>query len=277
MSVSNLSKRCLKKDKEKMNRILEICFWIFIIAYLVLVPGFIVDRLEKTPCNSIDISMPDSLTSRFVTKEDILTFINKRDEQILGYPIGRLNTREIETRLALHPALKKVEVYKTIGGQLHIEAIQKVPVVRIMSSNGRSFYLDAEGAVVPFSMKFTPRVLVASGYINETTEAMRELTIKNIDADSNLKQIHELGCFISSHEFWQAQIEQIYVNKKGEFELVPRVGAHRIILGSCEDYRNKFRKLYALYEKGLNKVGWNRYETINLKFDGQIVCTKRTY
>ena len=260
-----------------MKRILKIFVWVIILAYIVVVPGFIVDRSGKTPCNLIDISLPDSLSSRFVTQDDILTVINKRDNQILGYPIGTIDTRKIEIRLVSHPALKKVEVYKTIGGKLHIEAIQRVPVVRIINNKGTSFYLDAEGAVVPFSKKFTPRVLVASGYINEPEGIKQELMMKNIDSDNIVKQVHELGYFISSDDFWKAQIEQIYVNKNGEFELVPRVGAYRIIFGSFDGYQEKFRKLYVLFEKGLNKVGWNKYETINLKFDGQIVCTKRTY
>lgn len=260
-----------------MKRILKIFVWVIIIAYLVVIPGFIVNRSGETPCNLIDISLPDSLSSRFVTQDDILNVINKHDNQMLGYPIGTINTREIEIRLALHPALKKVEAYKTIGGKLHIEAIQRVPVVRIMNNKGGSFYLDAEGAVIPFSEKFTPRVLIASGYINEPEGIMQELMIKNIDSYNIVRQVHELGCFISSDDFWKAQIEQIYINKKGEFELVPRVGAYRIILGSFDEYQEKFRKLYALFEKGLNKVGWNKYEVINLKFDGQIVCTKRTY
>jgi len=260
-----------------MKWILKIFMWTIILAYLIIIPGFIVERSGETPCNLIDISLPDSLSSRFVTQDDILNVINAPDNQILGYPIGTLDTREIENRLILNPALKKVEAYKTIGGKLHIEAIQRVPVVRIINNKGSSFYLDAEGAVVPFSEKFTPRVLIASGYINESKEIRQGLKINNIDSDNIIKQVYELGCFISSHDFWKAQIEQIYVNKNGEFELVPRVGAYRIIFGSFDGYRGKFRKLYVLFEKGLNKVGWNKYETINLKFDGQIVCTKRTY
>ena len=260
-----------------MKRILKIFMWVIILAYLVVIPGFIVDWSGKTPCNLIDISLPDSLSSRFVTQEDILNVINKLDNKILGYPIGTLDTRKIENRLVLHPALKKVEAYKTILGELNIEAIQRVPVVRIINNEGSSFYLDAEGVVVPFSEKFTPRVLIASGYINETSEIRQELMMKNINSDNIIKQVYELSCFISLHDFWKAQIEQIYVNKYGEFELVPRVGAYRIIFGSFDEYQEKFRKLYALFEKGLNKVGWNKYETINLKFDGQIVCTKRTY
>ena len=31
----------------------------------------------------------------------------------------------------------------------------------------------------------------------------------------------------------------------------------------------------AFYEKGLNNVGWNNYTKINIKFENQIICTKR--
>jgi cell division protein FtsQ len=32
--------------------------------------------------------------------------------------------------------------------------------------------------------------------------------------------------------------------------------------------------LMTFYKEGLNKVGWNAYLTINLKYKNQIVCTK---
>jgi cell division protein FtsQ len=70
-------------------------------------------------------------------------------------------------------------------------------------------------------------------------------------------------------------VEQIYLNEKGEYELIPRVGAHVVKFGSFENYREKFRNLKAFYKKGLNNVGWNQYLYINLKYDNQIICTKK--
>ena len=53
------------------------------------------------------------------------------------------------------------------------------------------------------------------------------------------------------------------------------MGSHKIILGSAHDLEKKFEKLKVFYRKGLEKVGWDRYQTINLKFENQVVCTKR--
>jgi cell division protein FtsQ len=52
------------------------------------------------------------------------------------------------------------------------------------------------------------------------------------------------------------------------------VGNHKIILGDCSDLEQKFKKLFAFYKDGLNKIGWNTYKTINLKYKNQVVCTR---
>jgi cell division protein FtsQ len=37
---------------------------------------------------------------------------------------------------------------------------------------------------------------------------------------------------------------------------------------------NKFKKLKAIYTEVLPKVGFEQYKTINLKYKGQVVCSK---
>jgi cell division protein FtsQ len=81
--------------------------------------------------------------------------------------------------------------------------------------------------------------------------------------------------YIRSDKFWEAQIVQIYVNGKGEFELIPRVGAHIIEFGKAEDIEEKFEKLWILYNEGFYNTGWNQYDKISLKYKNQAVCTKR--
>jgi cell division protein FtsQ len=63
----------------------------------------------------------------------------------------------------------------------------------------------------------------------------------------------------------------------GDFVLVPQVGSHTIIFGSArsdEEVKEKMDKLKVFYQEGLPFEGWNKYETINLKFRNQIVCKK---
>ena len=54
--------------------------------------------------------------------------------------------------------------------------------------------------------------------------------------------VYKLADFITGDEFWNSQIEQIYVNNQFEFELIPRVGSHIIELGRAEDLDREIRK-----------------------------------
>ena len=77
-----------------------------------------------------------------------------------------------------------------------------------------------------------------------------------------------------SSRFLKAQIEQVYVDKTGEFELFPRVGNHIIVFGNAEDIDKKFERLLIFYRNGLSKTGWNKYNVINIKYENQVVCSK---
>ena len=49
---------------------------------------------------------------------------------------------------------------------------------------------------------------------------------------------------------------------------------HIIEFGSIYQMDEKFRNLYALYTHGWDAREWNLYTKVNLKYNGQIVCTK---
>jgi cell division protein FtsQ len=68
----------------------------------------------------------------------------------------------------------------------------------------------------------------------------------------------------------------VYVNKQGEFELIPRVGNHRILLGGADDISSKLKRLKTFYtSKDVNVKELNMYDTINLKYKNQLVCSNR--
>lgn len=83
------------------------------------------------------------------------------------------------------------------------------------------------------------------------------------------------GKFVQDDEFWSNQIQQIYVADNGEVELVPRVGEHTVLLGAPTRVEEKLARLKEFYTEGLNKVGWNKYSALNLKYDNQVICKKK--
>ena len=93
----------------------------------------------------------------------------------------------------------------------------------------------------------------------------------------HLQHIYNQHALVSpnNNPFWDAQIEQIYVTENNEIELIPRIGDNLILLGKIDNFEQKLENLQCLYEQALSKVGWNKYDTINLKYNNQVICSKR--
>ena len=132
---------------------------------------------------------------------------------------------------------------------------------------------------MPLSDQFASYVPVASGnipdkYLNGSVIKNPNEIKDNAYNKTLLEQLFEVAMFTGSDELWSAQFVQFYVNEEGDIELIPRVGNHRIILGDTQNMKEKFDKLLLFYQKGMKASEWNKYNTINLKFAGQVVCTK---
>jgi cell division protein FtsQ len=263
-----------------MRKFQIMLIWTGIIAYMIFVLGFVSARYNDRICEQINVKIIDSLTNRFVTAGDITDILLEKKPGILGYPLKGINTLELGKILNEESFIKHADIYKTVNGALNVDIVQRKPILRIINRQGKSYYLDKDGVILPVSGKFTSRVLVANGFISEpfvyeNTKSIFDADVPAGKRDAVIYDLFKLAAFISGSDLWNAQIAQIYVNSKFELELIPRVGAHVIYMGSAVDYETKFRKLEALYLYGLSNTGWNNYDIINLKYDNQVVCTKR--
>lgn len=258
-----------------MKRLKNILVVACMIVYLIVVLGLTSDNSKNRICNKIEIHISDSLEKGFLTSDDILEMVHENNVKILGYPIGKINSEEMETRLRQNPSVRKAEVFVCADGSLNIDIEQRKAILRIINQRQESYYVSADGAIIPWSEKFTARVLIANGYITDSYDSDKMNFVDQTGKGGVVKWLYELASYIENNQFWKAQIEQIYVTRSGELELIPRVGPHIIQFGLADDFERKFRKLLAFYEQGLSRTGWNRYKTLNLKYEGQIVCTLR--
>ncbi len=174
--------------------------------------------------------------------------------------------------------VKKVEIYSTVNGVITIKIRQRIPVVRVITSGGVTWYIDKDGYILPASRKFVPHILVASGDFNMGNQLRETLCLNEVKDKDFYKawfDVLNVANYIDNVDFLKAQIVQIYLNSNKIIELIPRVGAHQIILGDASDLENKFFKLEVFYKEGLKKEGWNKYQKIDLRFNNQVICTKR--
>jgi len=242
-----------------LKKIILISVAVIIMAYLVFVVFYLNPHSSKDlTCKEIRISIVDTLERHYLNEGDITKSLVQAGLSPVGKKLSTVNLETIENKLEGNRLIKRAECYKTIDGAVQIKIYQREPILRVFSTNG-SYYIDNEGEKMPVPDNFAAYVPVASGYI---------------DDEYAKKQLYEFVSFLQQDKFWNSQIKQIYVNSDGDVELTPVVGNHQIILGKIEDYKENLEKLRLFYEKGLSKVGWNKYSVINLKYKNQVVCTK---
>ena len=267
--------------KAVIKKIISIAIWSFFIAVLVISLGFSGSQLKKVKCIEIDVQIIDSTGFSFVESKDIKELLNQKGYKIIGNNIEDFPLNIYETAIRNHPSVKSAEVYSTFDGILHIEVEQRNPILRIINYNNESFYIDNNGNLFPLSEKYTARVLVANGNINEPYNLRYTKNASNVEEKDVLGRnimvddLFALAKFIETDKFFNSFIEQIYINENNEIELIPKIGKFIILLGSIDDMEEKFENLKAFIQIGLSREGWNKYETINIKYKNQVVCTKK--
>jgi len=240
-------------------RIISIFVALLLFCYLVFVSFFFHETRQDDLCRDLIVVVKDSLDKHFVTESDLISYLKRVDLDPVGKPIHSINTHLIENELLKNEMIANIEAYKTPSGAIKLEVIQKMPILRVLGQTG-NFYVDNNGSTMPVSRRYVAHVPIATGYVE------KELAVTDL---------YKFALFLQENDFWNHQIEQIYVHPNGEVDLIPRVGNHRIMLGTLEDFRDKLDNLQLFYEQAIPKVGWEKYSIINLKYKGQIVCTKK--
>jgi cell division protein FtsQ len=260
-----------------LKKIGSILLGIFIITYLLVVLGFVRDAHDGVLCNGIEVIIKDSLEHSFINESDVRNLIRLEHPKIAGIPLSGLDAASMEENLRMVPVIKSAQVYKTVNGRLVIEVSQRTPVIRVEDRDHRQYFLDKDGNVIPADAGYAPYILLVNGEIDGAFRKQQNVLEDGVGSsgDNIMNDIIALASYITGDPFWNAQILQIYVNRKREFELVPRVGAQIILFGDGSRLEQKFFKLETLYREGFRQKGWNQYEIINLKYNNQVICTKR--
>jgi len=195
-------------------------------------------------------------------------------------PLDKISLKRIKAVLTNNPTLKNTTVHKSVDGKLKIYAEQREPFVRIINESGNSFLLDKDGYKMPTLESHNPMLVLFTGAINESLDgtSIKLLEVnKELAKSSVLDEIFTLSNLLESSDFWKNQVEHIHVDSKNEFVMVPRVGNHKIIFGDISDATNKLARLEQFYKTSIGQKDWNKYATIDIRFNEQVVCKKNNY
>ena len=118
-----------------IKRILILLALIATSVYLVLAVTMFNAKPLDRPCEGMELEIMDDIDYEFITLRDIETIFKNKKLLPTGKKQKDINVRSLETELEKNPFVKDAECYITKGGKVKIDVYQRIPLMRVMSSN----------------------------------------------------------------------------------------------------------------------------------------------
>lgn len=232
---------------------------LLLIAYLVAVFIWMGQAVEGSKCAGLDIVISDTTTNKFVSSNEIAREIDYLPSRCKNMRLRDINTDSIERRLNSIDKIESASCLVLNSGRIILSVTPMQPVARVFDGDD-SYYINREGKRISADARYYLDVPVISGDFDSTFQAVSLLPLVD---------------YIAADKMWSSLVSMIKTDAKRNIYLIPIIRGHVINLGEISDWENKFLRLTRIYKDVLPVKGWNYYDTISVKWEGQVVATKR--
>lgn len=231
----------------------------------VILAGYLIAALVWTArmsasqrCSGLDICIVDSVGHRFVTDDEIARELGALADNAAGRILQEIDIDSISRILNAIDKIESATVTRTSANRVNVKVSPMLPVARIWE-HGKSYYINREGKRIGADARYHIDVPVIVGEFDSTFTAVSLIPlIDYIDADPT----------------WSSLVTMIKVKNHNVY-LLPMIRGHIINFGSTDRIADKFARLKAMYTDVLPVKGWDYYDTLSVKWDGQVVATRR--
>lgn len=224
-------------------------------------------RNKQHFCKGVDVTINNGGDKIYIKQEDVQKSIEKTARgSLIKKHFGDINLTVLEKTLEANSWIRDAELFFDTKDVLHVSVSERVPVARVFTTAGASFYMDSSGYQMPLLENYSLKLPVVTGFTtSKKWSAKDSVTVRGIE---------NIVGYVASHPFWNAQIGQIDITPDGKFELMPVIGSHLIKLGDGENIDDKLARLFIFYKAVLPKAGFTKYSALDVQFDGQVIGVK---
>lgn len=230
-----------------------------LLAYIVFAVSWSRNMAYNRLCNGIKINVFDSEQTHFVTSREVANEIKRFTRTTGKVHLYDINTDSIERVLNDIDKIERAVCKVLTDGYVLVEVLPMHPVARVFDGRN-SYYINKDGKRISANARYHVDCPVISGNFNSsfTPQSLLPL-VYHIESDSTLTSL----------------ITHIKADGPNNVILVPMIHGHVINIGGMADLDDKFYRLNRAYKEILPVKGWNYYDTISVKWKGQIVATRR--
>jgi cell division protein FtsQ len=243
---------------------------IWSIAAAALIVLFVISWKAKSEKKLTDIQVElvgESAQALFMDEISIRVILNEQGVQV-GMPIEKINLTQLEKFIEKTEWVKNAEFFINNKLVLEVKIEQRIPIARVFTASGTSFYIDNEGSRLPLKQLTVLNLPVFTGFPTDQTKLSKP--------DSTLlKEVLFFAKTIQKDTFFMAQVAQVNIEPNGTFQMVPTLGDHLVLLGSVDQLEDKLNRLFTFYKKVWVGSGINAYQYIDCRFNHQVVALKK--
>lgn len=237
--------------------------WLILIgllAYAVLVSAWADSTVRARKCTGLDIDIRPAAPGvpAFLKPEAVKSELGPLADRYATMSLWDIDTDSLERHLNTVNNFEQVEVVRTSGGKLLVSVLPIVPQARIFTPT-ETYYINKDGKRMDASAEYFVDLPIVRGNFTERMPAGGVLPVVR---------------YIQEDKLLRGLVTMIEYKSPTNILLVPRIRGHVVNLGDTSDLPAKFEKLLLMYRKVMPHMGWNTYDTISLKFKGQIVATR---
>ena len=240
------------------------------IAAAALIVLFVVAWKAKSEKQLTDIQVElvgESAQALFMDEISIRSILNDQGVQV-GVPIEKINLTQLEHFIEKTEWVKNAEFF--INNKLVLEAKieQRIPIARVFTASGASFYIDKEGWRLPLKQLTVLNLPVFTGFPTDQPKLSKPDSVL-------LKDVLFFAKTILKDSFFMAQVAQVNIEPNGTFQMVPTLGDHLVLIGSVDQLEDKLNRLFTFYKNVWVGSGINSYQVIDCRFNHQVVALKK--
>lgn len=230
---------------------------------LVLLVAAMYKKNHK-PCKGVEVTFSSEGNNFFIEEKRVVGLL-KANGLVIGKPVESIDLKVLEDALKKDKWIANSELFFDNNQTLQAVVEEKTPVARIFTAEGSSFYIDSACRRLPLSEKLSARIPMFTNFPSDRTMLSKP-------DSALLVSVKDLAMFVQADDFWKAQVAQIDITPDG-FVMIPTVGNQVILLGEGGGFQQKFDRLFSFYKQVWTKVGFEKYEKIDVRFAGQVVAT----
>ncbi len=243
-----------------MKNIIWCILAILLVSYLVAIFVWIAIAISGPKCTGMEIRLTGQAHESFVSRQEVAREIDNLPDKCVGMPLSEINTDSIERILNSIDKIEKASCVVLNSGRIIISVTPMQPVARVFDGED-SYYINRVGKRISADARYFLDVPVLAGDFDSAYQAVSLLPLVE---------------YIQNDSVWSSMISMIKTDSQRNIILVPVIRGHVINFGQADNMENKFMRLHRFYTEVMPVKGWDYYDTIAVKWDGQIVATKRS-